>query len=122
MTASKRTRTTVASVAVAGALIGGTLVVPQLAIASNNTITATTAVNVRIEPTISSEILGTLTAGEQVERRGDPLGGRLRRRAPRPPLLGRDDRGLPRPVRGGRSDRQARVRVGGAASRVVDAA
>ena len=27
----------------------------------------------------------------------------------------------PRPVRGGRSDRQARVRVGGAASRVVDA-
>ncbi|NLI85377.1 MAG: SH3 domain-containing protein [Propionibacterium sp.] len=74
MTASKRTRTTVASVAVAGALIGGTLVVPQLAIASNNTITATTAVNVRIEPTISSEILGTLTAGEQVERRGDPQG------------------------------------------------
>ncbi len=74
MTAKKRSRTAVASIAVAGVLVGGSLVVPQLAIAANNTLTATTAVNVRIEPTISSQILGTLAAGEQVERRGDPQG------------------------------------------------
>lgn len=74
MTAKRKTNSAIAGMAVAGVLLGGTFVLPQLAIASNNTITATTALNVRVEPTTSSRILGTLAAGEQVERRGDPRG------------------------------------------------
>ena len=66
-------RAWVAAVAI-GTLAGPAVVIPQFANADPGTVSATTALNVRAEPTISSRILGVLSAGEQVERRGEPQG------------------------------------------------
>ncbi|WIY81876.1 SH3 domain-containing protein [Propionimicrobium sp. PCR01-08-3] len=74
MTAKRRIRTALAAAAAASVVIGGTIFVPQFALASNNTLIATSALNVRAEPTTGSAVLGVLSAGEQVERRGDPQG------------------------------------------------
>lgn len=71
---SKRARTTVAGLVAVGALTTGAIVVPQLALANVSTVSATTALNVRAQPNTSSQILGVLSSGEQVERRGDPQG------------------------------------------------
>ncbi len=69
-----RARKTLAAFTAAGALGIGAIAVPQLAVANFGTLSATTSVNVRVEPAMSAEIIGTLSAGEQVERRGDPKG------------------------------------------------
>lgn len=74
MKLTRRARPAIAGFAIAGVAAGGMIVAPQFALATNNTLTATTSLNVRIEPTTSSETLGTLSAGEQVARRGDPQG------------------------------------------------
>ncbi len=57
-----------------GALSGGVVLVPQVAVAVLSTARATTALNVRLSPSTSAQVLGVLAAGEQVERRGDPRG------------------------------------------------
>ncbi len=51
----------------------GALVVPQPAVANLSTVAATTALNVRLQPNTNAQILGVLSAGEQVDR-GDPQG------------------------------------------------
>ena len=55
-------------------MLAGAVIIPQVAIAFNDTVTATASLNVRLEPTTNSKVLGVLSSGEQVERRGDPQG------------------------------------------------
>ncbi len=74
MALSRKTRTQVTGIVAAGTLLTGAVVIPQLAIASNSTIVATAALNVRVQPTTNSKVLGVLSVGEQVVRRGDPQG------------------------------------------------
>ena len=71
---SKRARKTMTAVVAVGALSGGVMLVPQLAVAVLSTARATTTLNVRLSPSTSAQVLGVLAAGEQVERRGDPRG------------------------------------------------
>ena len=71
---SKRARKTMTAMVAVGALSGGVVLVPQVAVAVLSTARATTALNVRLSPSTSAQVLGVLAAGEQVERRGDPRG------------------------------------------------
>lgn len=67
-------RKTLAAVVAVGALGIGAITVPQIALADFGTVSATTALNVRASPSTSARILGVLSSGEQVTRRGDPQG------------------------------------------------
>lgn len=69
-----KARKTLAGLVAASALATAAVFVPQFAVANLSTVSATTTLNVRAEPSTSSRILGLLSAGEQVERRGDPHG------------------------------------------------
>jgi uncharacterized protein YgiM (DUF1202 family) len=71
---NKRTRKALAGLIVASALATGTAVLSPQALANYGTVSATTALNVRAQPNTTSKVLGVLTSGEQVERRGDPRG------------------------------------------------
>ena len=71
---TRKTRARVAGIVATGTLLTGAVIIPQMAIASNTTIVATASLNVRLEPTTNSQILGVLSSGEQVERRGDAQG------------------------------------------------
>lgn len=71
---NRRTRKALAGLVAASALASGAIWLPQFALANIGTVSATTALNVRLQPSTSSQILGVLSAGEQVERRGDPQG------------------------------------------------
>ncbi len=71
---SRRARKGWTGLVAASALMAGVVVLPQFAVANLSTVSATTALNVREEPSTSARILGLLAAGEQVERRGDPQG------------------------------------------------
>lgn len=68
------TRKALVAVVAIGALAGPAVVIPQFASANFGTVSATTALNVRAQPNTSSQVLGVLASGEQVERRGDPQG------------------------------------------------
>lgn len=71
---SKRTRLVLAATLATSAIATTAVVAPQFATAYANNVTATTALNVRSGPSTHDRILGVLAPGEQVERRGDPLG------------------------------------------------
>lgn len=74
MAVRSRRRAWIAGVVATGTLLAGSLIIPQVALAASDTLTATVALNVRLEPAASSQTIGVLSAGEQVERRGDPQG------------------------------------------------
>ena len=74
MAFSRKTRARIAGIVATGTLLTGAVIIPQVAIAFNDTVTATASLNVRLEPTTNSKVLGVLSSGEQVERRGDPQG------------------------------------------------
>ena len=70
----KRTRSALTGLVAVSALASSAVLLPQFAEANLSTAQATTALNVRQDPNTSARILGVLSAGEQVERRGDPRG------------------------------------------------
>ncbi len=70
----KRTRNALTGLVAVSALASSAVLLPQFASANLSTAQATTALNVRQDPNTSARILGVLSAGEQVERRGDPRG------------------------------------------------
>lgn len=71
---TNRTRQAVVAALALGALAGPAVLIPQFASANFGTVSATTALNVRLQPNTNSQVLGVLASGEQVERRGDPQG------------------------------------------------
>lgn len=64
-----------ATVVVAGSLAVGTIVLSPQAIANYGTVTATTAVNIRTQPTTSSNVLGVLYRGEKLKQVGAARNG-----------------------------------------------
>lgn len=74
MQKQKKSRALIAGVVATAVLGTSVAILPQFATADDFTVTATTALNVRADRSTSSQILGVLANGEQVERRGDPVG------------------------------------------------
>ncbi|GEM_PF-1197060 len=74
MQKQKNSRALIAGVVATAVLGTSVAILPQFATADDFTVTATTALNVRADRSTSSQILGVLATGEQVERRGDPVG------------------------------------------------
>ena len=69
---SKRARKTMTAVVAVGALSGGVMLVPQLAVAVLSTARATTTLNVRLSPSTSAQVRATAEAASPMR---SPPGG-----------------------------------------------